>query len=59
MSTSITSARTALRRRVYCSPAATKLTPEAARVILEVRAIPGDQQVERLIKEIKRRLESN
>ena len=46
------------KRKLYKQPALTKLTPEAAKKILEAKSIPGDGQAEKLFKEINRRLES-
>jgi len=50
----ITDAR---KRKPYKQPALTKLTPEAAKKILEAKATPGDGQAEKLFKEINRSLE--
>jgi hypothetical protein len=46
------------KRKLYKQPALTKLTPEAAKKMLEAKSIPGDRQAEKLFKEINRRLES-
>jgi hypothetical protein len=45
------------KRKLYKQPALTKLTPEAAKKILEAKSIPGDGQAEKLLKEINRSLE--
>ncbi len=45
------------RRKSYKSPAITKLNPEAARTILEIKSMPGDEQAEKLLEAIRARLE--
>lgn len=45
------------KRKPYKQPALTKLTPEAAKKVLEAKSIPGDGHAEKLLKEINRRLE--
>jgi hypothetical protein len=45
------------RRKPYEPPAVTKLTPEAAKTILETKSIPGDEQAEKLLEAIRTRLE--
>jgi hypothetical protein len=45
------------RRKPYEPPAITKLTPEAAKTILEIKSIQGDEQAERLLEAIRTRLE--
>ena len=45
------------RRKLYEPPAITKLTPEAAKTILETKSIQGDEQAERLLEAIRTRLE--
>jgi hypothetical protein len=44
-------------RKPYNKPALEELTPENAKKLLESRADPTDKNVEKLLKEIKRRLE--
>ena len=44
------------KRKPYKPPALTKLTPEAAKKLLEAKLIPGDGQAEKLLQEINRRL---
>lgn len=45
------------KRKPYKKPALEELTPENARKLLESRADPTDKNVEKLLKEINRRLE--
>lgn len=44
------------KRKPYKPPTLTKLTAEAAKALLEAKAIPGDQQAEKLLQAIKSRL---
>lgn len=44
-------------RKPYKTPAITKLTPEAAKTILEPKSIQGDEQAEKLLEAIRARLE--
>ena len=42
------------KRKPYKPPTFTKLTPEAAKAILEANSIPREAQAEKLLKEIRR-----
>ena len=44
------------RRKPYKPPAITKLTTEAAKTILEIKSIQGDEQAEKLLGAIRTRL---
>ncbi len=44
------------KRKPYTAPTVTKLTPQQAKSKLEAQAIPGDQQAEKLLREIDRNL---
>jgi hypothetical protein len=45
------------RRKPYKPPAIAKLTPEAAKSILEKKSIQDDEQAEKLLEAIRTRLE--
>ena len=45
------------KRRSYKQPALAKLTPEAAKKVLEAKSIPGDRQADNLFREIRCRVE--
>jgi hypothetical protein len=45
------------RRKPYKRPTITKLTPEAAKSILETKSIQDDEQAEKLLEAIRTRLE--
>jgi hypothetical protein len=45
------------RRKPYAKPILTKLTPGAAKTILEARSVPGDEHAEELLRVIRSQLE--
>jgi hypothetical protein len=44
------------KRKPYSPPTLKQLSPEAAKALLEAKAIPGDKEAEKLLKEIRRKL---
>lgn len=44
------------KRKPYHSPTLTKLTPEEAKTLLEVKSLPDDQNVQKLMEAAKLRL---
>lgn len=47
------------RRKPYKKPTVTRVTPEAAKTILEVKSIPRDEQADKLLEAIRTQLEDN
>lgn len=46
------------KRKPYEPPTLKKLDAQSAKALLEAKAIPGDKEAEKLLEEIRRKLEN-